>query len=115
VKQYHRRNSGKSPNLARAQLKFGHETIAFRGNDAGVVSLLGVAQTREFAMIGLSVDRALNIYGAIADRSETRDVRERLSKYLIQRYVEGERNEHRLTVEGLSYLQRFYREIDSRN
>ena len=73
------------------------------------------SDNEKFEMIGLSVDRALNIYGALADRSETRDVRERLSKYLMKRYVEGERNEHRLTVEGLSYLQSFYREIDSRS
>jgi hypothetical protein len=77
---------------------------------------MGLTQVHEkFAMIGLPVDRALNIYGALADRSETGDVRERLSKYLMKRYVEGERNDHRLTVEGLSYLQLFYREIDSRS
>jgi hypothetical protein len=33
----------------------------------------------------------------------------------MQRYIEGERDQHRLTVEGLSYLQALYREIDSRN
>jgi hypothetical protein len=42
-------------------------------------------------------------------------VRDRLSKYLMKRYIEGEKDEHRLTVEGLSYLQNLYREIDSRS
>jgi hypothetical protein len=62
----------------------------------------------------LPVDRALNIYGALADRSELQGVRERLSKHLMKRYIEGERDEHRLTVEGLSYLRTLYRELDSR-
>jgi hypothetical protein len=66
-------------------------------------------------MIDLSVDRALAIYSALADRSEARGVRDRLSKHLMKRYVEGEKDEHRLTVEGLSYLRDLYREIDSRN
>jgi hypothetical protein len=63
----------------------------------------------------LPVDRALSIYGALADRSEPKGVRERLSKHLMKRYIEGERDQHRLTVEGLSYLRTLYREIDSRN
>jgi hypothetical protein len=63
----------------------------------------------------LPVDRALSIYGALADRAESNGVREQLSKHLQQRYIDGERDQHRLTVEGLSYLQAFYREIDSRN
>ena len=63
----------------------------------------------------LPVDRALNIYGALADRAEPKGVREQLSKHLMQRYIEGERDQHRLTVEGLSYLQALYRELDSRN
>ncbi len=62
----------------------------------------------------LPVDRALSIYGALADRAESKGVRERLSKHLMQRYIDGERDQHRLTVEGLSYLQAFYRQIDSR-
>lgn len=62
----------------------------------------------------LPVDRALTIYGALADRSEAKGVRERLSKHLMKRYIDGERDQHRLTVEGLSYLQALYREIDSR-
>lgn len=63
----------------------------------------------------LPVDRALNIFGALADRPEAKGVRERLSKHLMKRYADGERDQHRLTVEGLSYLQVLYREIDSRN
>jgi hypothetical protein len=63
----------------------------------------------------LPVDRALSIYGALADRSEPKGVRDRLSKHLMKRYVEGERDPHRLTVEGLSCIQALYREIDSRN
>ncbi|WP_161850548.1 hypothetical protein [Bradyrhizobium sp. CCBAU 051011] len=62
----------------------------------------------------LPVDRALNIYGALADRAELQGVREQLSKHLMKRYIEGERDEHRLTVEGLSYLRTLYRELDSR-
>lgn len=63
----------------------------------------------------LPVDRAMNIYGALADRSEAKGVRERLSRHLMKRYTDGETDPHRLTVEGLAYLQVLYREIDSRN
>jgi hypothetical protein len=66
-------------------------------------------------MISLPVDRALIIYGALADRSETKGARERLSGHLMKMYLDGERDEHRLTVEGLSYLHNLNREIDSRN
>jgi hypothetical protein len=66
-------------------------------------------------MIILPVDRALMIYGALADRSETKGAREGLSEHLMKMYIEGERDEHRLTVEGLSYLHNLNREIDSRN
>ena len=41
--------------------------------------------------------------------------RERLSKHLMKMYIEGEKDEHRLTVHGLSYLRKLDREIDSRN
>jgi hypothetical protein len=37
----------------------------------------------------LPVDRALSIYGALANRSETTGARERLSKHLMKKYVEG--------------------------
>jgi hypothetical protein len=66
-------------------------------------------------MIILPVDRALTIYGALADRSETKGARERLSEHLMKIYIDGERDEHRLTVEGLSYLHNLNWEIDSRN
>jgi hypothetical protein len=63
----------------------------------------------------LPVDRALSIYGALADRSKTKGARERLSKHLMKMYAEGEKDEHRLTVHGLTYLRNLDREIDSRN
>jgi hypothetical protein len=72
-------------------------------------------QSMRWPMHILPVDRALSIYGALADRSETKGARERLSKHLMQLYIEGEKNEHRLTVHGLSYLRELDRENDSRN
>ena len=63
----------------------------------------------------LTVDRALSMYGAIADRSEAKGVREALSQHLIRMCLNGEKDERRLMVEGLSYLQAFYQEIDSRD
>ena len=63
----------------------------------------------------LPVDRVLSIYGSLADRAETRGARERLSKHLMKRFLEGEKDEHRLTVHGLTFLQGIDREIDSRN
>ena len=66
-------------------------------------------------MNSVPVDRALIIYGALANRSETKGARERLSEHLMKMYIEGEKDEHRLTVEGLSYLHDLDRQIDSRN
>jgi hypothetical protein len=63
----------------------------------------------------IPVDRALSIYAALADRSETKGARERLSRHLMKKYIGGEQDEHRLTVEGLSYLRDIDREMDSRN
>jgi len=63
----------------------------------------------------LPVDRALSIYGALADRSETKGARKRLSEHLMKKYMEGEKDEHRLTVHGLSFLRDMDLEIDSRN
>jgi hypothetical protein len=63
----------------------------------------------------LPVDRALRIYGTLANRSETKESREKLSKHLLEKYIEGEKDVHRLTVEGLSYLRSLDRDIDSRN
>ena len=63
----------------------------------------------------LPIDRALSIYGALANRSETKGAREQLSKHLMKLYMEGEKDEHRLTVHGLPYLRDLDRTIDSRN
>ena len=63
----------------------------------------------------LPVDRALSLYGTLADRPETKGARERLSRHLMQLYIGGEKDEHRLTVHGLSYLCDLDRAIDSRN
>jgi hypothetical protein len=63
----------------------------------------------------LAIDRALSIYGVLADRSETKGARKRLSEHLMKKCIAGEKNEHRLTVEALSYLHNLDRENDSRN
>lgn len=63
----------------------------------------------------LPVDRALRIYGVLANRAETKGARDKLSKHLMKMFIEGEKDEHRLTVNGLSYLQKLDRERDSRN
>ena len=63
----------------------------------------------------LPVDRALSIYGALANRSETKGARERLSRHLMKMHIDGEKDEHRLTVHGLTNLRNLDREIDSRN
>jgi hypothetical protein len=66
-------------------------------------------------MNSLPVDRALSIYETLANRSAVRGARERLSRHLMKIYQGGERDPHRLTVHGLSYLREIDREIDSRN
>jgi hypothetical protein len=63
----------------------------------------------------LPVDRAMSLYGTLANRSETKGARERLSRHLMELYLGGEKDEHRLTVHGLSYLHELDRAIDSRN
>jgi hypothetical protein len=63
----------------------------------------------------LPIDRALSIYGAVANRVETKGARERLSRHLMKLFNDGEKDEHRLTVHGLSFLQNIDREIDSRS
>jgi hypothetical protein len=63
----------------------------------------------------LPVDRALRIYGTLANRPETKGSREKLSKFLMEKFNSGEKNEHRLTVEGLSCLRSLDRDVDSRN
>jgi hypothetical protein len=64
-------------------------------------------------MTVLPVDRVLSIYTTLANRSEAKGAREGLSRHLSRRFVEGEKDEHRLTVEGLSYLRELEREADS--
>jgi hypothetical protein len=59
------------------------------------------------------VDRALAIYCTIANRSELKGTRERLSQHLRKVFLEGEHDPHRLTVHGLTYLQSLDRERDS--
>ena len=66
-------------------------------------------------MDNLPVDRALRIYSTLADRAEARGARERLSRHLMEKYIAGEKDHHRLTVVGLSYLRALDREIDSQN
>jgi hypothetical protein len=91
--------------------------IIFR-NDTGQPALpfeMPEPFRRDDPMNILPVDRALSIYGALADRAETRGARERLSKHLMKMFIDGEKDEHRLTVHGLSFLQDMDREIDSRS
>jgi hypothetical protein len=63
----------------------------------------------------LLVDRALSLYNTLANRSETKGARERLSRHLMKLYIAGEKNEHRWTVHGLSYLREIDRAIDCRH
>jgi hypothetical protein len=56
-------------------------------------------------MVTLPVNRAMRIYATLVRRSETSGTRERLARHLLKKYVEGERDRNRLTVEGLSYLR----------
>ena len=53
----------------------------------------------------LPIDRALSIYGVLADRSETKGARKQLSRHLMELYIGGEKDQHRLTMHGLSYLR----------
>jgi hypothetical protein len=57
----------------------------------------------------LPVDRAMSIYETLADRSAIKGTRERLSKHLMKIYLKGEKDTHRLTVHGLSYLRKIAR------
>ena len=63
----------------------------------------------------LPVGRAPSIYRALANRSEIKGARERLSKHLMKICIRVETDEHRLTAEGLFYLWSIDQEIDSRN
>jgi hypothetical protein len=62
----------------------------------------------------LPVDRAMSIYETLADRSAIKGTRERLTEHLRKIHLEGEKDPHRLTVHGLSYLRNFDRQLDSR-
>jgi hypothetical protein len=64
-------------------------------------------------MNALPVDRALAIYGTIANRTELKGTRERLSRHLRKVFRDGEHDPHRLTVHGLTYLQSLDRKRDS--
>ena len=64
-------------------------------------------------MNALPVDRALAIYGTIANRTELKGTRERLSRHLRKVFLDGEHDPHRLTVHGLTYLQSLDRKRDS--
>jgi hypothetical protein len=64
-------------------------------------------------MYTLPVDRALAIYQTIANRSEPKGTRERLSQHLEKVFLGGEHDHHRLTVHGLTYLQELDRARDN--
>jgi hypothetical protein len=63
----------------------------------------------------LPIERALTIYETLADRSTVKGTRERLSKHLMKIYLGGEKDPHRLTVHGLSFLRALDRDFDTRN
>jgi hypothetical protein len=56
-----------------------------------------------------ATDRAISIYEALADRTEPKGAREQLARHLDSLYVKGERDQHRLTVHGLSFLRDYER------
>jgi hypothetical protein len=88
----------------------------FVRNDTGDGPLsLEISEPWPMHMNTLPIDRALSIYGALANRAETKGAREKLSRHLMKKFSEGEKDQHRLTVHGLSYLQNLDRELDSRN
>ncbi|MDB5500503.1 MAG: hypothetical protein JWR89_405 [Tardiphaga sp.] len=60
-----------------------------------------------------SVDRAINIYEALADRREPKGARDKLARHLDALYLNGERDPHRLTVHGLSFLRDYERQRNS--
>jgi hypothetical protein len=58
----------------------------------------------------LPVDRAEHLWRAC------KSIRDKgCARTAYEKYIEGEKDEHRLTVHGLSFLQDLDREIDSRN
>jgi hypothetical protein len=64
----------------------------FLRNDLRALSLTySSSALRQFPMVVLPVDRALRIYGALADRSEAKGARKRLSEHLMKNYIAGEK------------------------
>ena len=88
----------------------------FVRNDTGYGPLsMEISEPWPMQMNTLPVDRALSIYGALANRTETKGARDKLCRHLMKKFSEGEKDQHRLTVHGLSYLQNLDRELDSKN
>jgi hypothetical protein len=56
-------------------------------------------------MVTLPISRAMRIYATLTHRDEPPGTRERLARHLLKKYAQGERDRHRLTVEGLSFLR----------
>jgi hypothetical protein len=99
-----------------AMTKIASAEAGFVRNDPGDGPLsMEISEPWPMQMNTLPVDRALSIYGALANRTETKGAREKLSKHLMKKFSEGEKDQHRLTVHGLSYLQNLDRELDSKN
>jgi hypothetical protein len=61
--------------------------------------------SEEVVMVTLPVSRAMRIYATLTHRDGPSGTRERLARHLLKKYVQGERDRNRLTVEGLSYLR----------
>ncbi|WNV11518.1 hypothetical protein [Tardiphaga sp. 709] len=59
------------------------------------------------------VDRALDIYGALSGHSEALGVRQKLSMHLDELVDSGEKDHHRLTVYGLTFLREYDRQRNS--
>jgi hypothetical protein len=56
-------------------------------------------------MVTLPVSRTMRIYATLVHRPEFSEAREKLTRHLLRKYIAGERDRNRLTVEGLSYLR----------
>ena len=96
--------------------KIASAEAGFVRNDTGYGPLsMEISEPWPMQMNTLPVDRALSIYGALANRTETKGARDKLCKHLMKKFSEGEKDQHRLTVHGLSYLQNLDRELDSKN
>jgi hypothetical protein len=96
--------------------KIASDEAGFLRNDRGDAPLsMEHSQTMADPMNTLPVDRALSIYGALANRAEAKGARDKLSQHLMKKFSEGEKDQHRLTVHGLTYLQNLDRELDSKN